>query len=1039
MRNLNFCPDGRFVNSLAFRIALGCFSCLLADSAYAIDPNWMMSQYVQDHWGPDQGFPRGQVRAITQTPDGYLWIGSEAGLLRFDGLKFQLVQDDTGAFSVTNVLALEPDREGSLWLRLEGGDGVSLLRYRNGVFDNPSSHVSWPNTRITAICKTSQGEIMAAQQQQGAIVFRDGKFEMSATAAALPRSPVLSIAQTRGNEIWIGTRDAGLFRLRGERSFAVTKGIPDPKINRLLRDGDNGLWIGTDNGIVRWDGLGITTPPMPPSLSHFQALAVARDRDKNLWVGTDSVGLLRINAHGVAALGERDSRSAEPVTAVFEDREGNIWAGGANGLRRWRDSAFVTFSVAEGMPAPSSGPIVVDSRGRLWFAPIDGGLYWLEGAQVQQFSAAGLPHDVVYSIAGAPDGLWIGRRRGGLTHLRFVGASTKTETLTKADGLAQDSIYSVYRDRDGTVWAGTLSGGVSRIHDGRIITYTTANGLASNMVSSIAGTSSGAEWFATPNGLSAFSQGRWRGYSIREGLPSRNVNCLFADSAGILWIGTTSGLAFLDSRGIRNFLPGPKLLRESILGLAEDGNGSLWIATSNHVLRANRKQLLGNAPASADVREYGKEDGLQSTQGVKRHSSVSADSVGRVWFSLRRGLSVVDPSRDTNRSVPVIAQVQSIAADGTTFDLRHRVLIPPGRRRIAFSYTGLGLSTPGRVQFRYLLDGYDSHWSDPVSVREAAYTNLGPRTYVFRVIASNGDGLWSSPEAAIQFEIQRSFWETYWFRVALALACAAIVVLAYRLRLRQLTNQLNVRFEERLAERSRIAQELHDTLLQGLLSASMQLHVASDELPVDSPTQPRLNRVLELMGQVVQEGRNAVRGLRSFSDSSLDLEQALSRIPEELAIGGKIDFRVVVGGQPRPLRPLLRDETYRIGREALVNAIRHSHATRIEAEVEYSTHQLRVVITDNGCGIDPLVLQSGREGHWGLPGMRERAESIGAQLHVRSRASAGTEVELLVPGRVAFQSQSSSVTWRARLRLRSARRSSVALRTGSKDEQSDSD
>ncbi len=267
------------------------------------------------------------------------------------------------------------------------------------------------------------------------------------------------------------------------------------------------------------------------------------------------------------------------------------------------------------------------------------------------------------------------------------------------------------------------------------------------------------------------------------------------------------------------------------------------------------------------------------------------------------------------------------------------------------------------------------------------------------------------------------FWQTWWFQFLCILAVLAAILVLYRLRLRQLTRQLNVRFEERLSERTRIAQDLHDTLLQGFVSASMQLHVAADHLPDDSPARAPLSRVLELMGQVIDEGRNAVRDLRSSTNGgSVDLEQALSRIEQELALDERIGFRVIVEGHPRPLHPIIRDEVYRIGREALVNAFRHSGASNIEVEIEYAPKHLRLLVRDNGCGIDPKVVRSGREGHWGLSGMRERAEEIGAKLKVWSRGGAGTEVEVSIPGKTAFELYPSHPNpgWFGKLFLRKA-------------------
>jgi signal transduction histidine kinase len=289
------------------------------------------------------------------------------------------------------------------------------------------------------------------------------------------------------------------------------------------------------------------------------------------------------------------------------------------------------------------------------------------------------------------------------------------------------------------------------------------------------------------------------------------------------------------------------------------------------------------------------------------------------------------------------------------------------------------------------------------------------------VVASNLDQMFNSSEAAVTFQIEPTYWQTWWFRTLAILIFASAIAWYVAMRTRRLTAQMSSRFEERLAERTRIAQELHDTLLQGFLSASMQLHVAADNLPPDSAAKPALGRILDLMRRVTAEGRNALQDLRMPHSASLDLEQAFSRIPHEIAAGDEIAFRVIVQGRPRPLHPVLRDEVYRIGREALVNAFRHAKARRIEVELEYASREFRVLVRDNGCGIDSAVLESGREGHWGLSGMRERAERIGARLRLWSRASTGTEVELSVPGNVAFKAvpQKRSQNWFTRTIRRS--------------------
>ncbi len=719
---------------------------------------------------------------------------------------------------------------------------------------------------------------------------------------------------------------------------------------------------------------------------------------------------------------------------MFEDREGNIWTGGSLGIERLRDGVFKTYTTTDGLPSDSNGPVFVDAANRTWSAPLDGGLFWLKGDLIQRVTLAGLASDVVYSIDGnATNGrgdIWIGRQRGGLTHLRETrdtggtGGTFIAETFTQANGLAQNSVYAVHVNHDGSVWAGTLSGGVSRFKDGHFTTYTTADGLVSNTVSAIVEGLDGTMWFGTPSGVSAFSDGQWRALTTGTGLPSENINCLLEDTSGVLWIGTSSGLAFLTSHAERALrAAGPSPLHDSILGIAAGRRGSLWITTPTRVLRVRRDAVLrGEITEEANSREYGLADGLHGVEGVRRDRSVIADSYGRIWLSMNRGLSMVDPPRADRNSVPALVNIQGIAADGHPLDLKGDdpagPRVPSGRQRLTFSFAGLSLSVPERVRFRYRLDGFDREWSEPITTRSAVYTNLGPGSYRFRVRASNSDGQWSDAESTLGFNVEPAFWQTWWFQLSWIALGLSIVWAVAQLRLRRFERQLHVRFEERLAERTRIAQELHDTLLQGFLSASMQLDVAVDRLPPDSPARPGLTRVIQLMGQVIEEGRNAVRGLRSTNvggGAADDLEQALTRVPQELLDlqQQSTDFRVIVEGRARPLHPLIRDEVYRIGREALVNAFRHADASSIEVELDYAANSLRMLVRDNGRGIDPQVLKSGRDGHWGLSGMRERAERIGARFKVFSRAAAGTEVELSVPGHTAFQAQAPdrSTVW----------------------------
>jgi signal transduction histidine kinase len=986
---------------LSAGLALACF----LGEAGALPAKYISSRYVRQQWSSEISFAGEPVRAIAQTPDGYLWIGASKGVIRFDGFSFHPAPSSNPEFRNGPILGLTTDSGGRLCVLFWG---AGMLCYGDGKGENLVLHNGASPVQITAASREKDGSMLIADALIGILHVQKGAVEVVAPAPVLPGSSlIVAVARTGDGKIWLGTFAEGLFSLAEGRTTHIAAGLPTKRINCLLAVGEKELWVGTDKGVFRGDGTSFDDVALPSSAAGAQVLTMLQDHNGNVWLGT-TVGLLKIDPNGVLSPDVRDVGDGS-VSTLFEDREGNVWAGGAYGVERIRESTFVTYSVEDGL-ARQNGPVYADPENQIWFAPAHGGINLLKEGQVQGIEAAILKRADIYSITGSKDEIWVGTQHHGLMHFRYKDGIRDVRTYTHLDGLAEDSVYSVYRARDGAVWAGTLTGGVSRFKDGRFLTYTTANGLASNTISSILETRDGTIWFVTPNGLTSLSENKWTTYAVRDSIPSDSVNCLLEDSSGVLWIGTSAGLAFFSSGHVHVPRTTNDYFHEETLGIAEDKQGWLWIATSNRVLRVRADSLSRDALSAGDVREYGPADGLGDARVVKRDRSVVAGPDGRIWFSTDRGMSVVDPSRVTESSAPAIVHVEAISADGKTIEMINAVRVPPRPQRITLSYTGLSLTNPERIRFRYTLEGFDQGWSEPVDARAAVYTNLGPGSYRFHIVASNSDGEWNGPETLLPFEVEPVVWQTMWFRLLCLVAIGSMVLLAYQLRLRQMTRQLNVRFEERLAERMRIAQELHDTLLQGVLSASMQLNVANDQLSSESPAKPLVRRVLELMGQVIEEGRRALRGLRVSRVGVLELDRAFSQVPEELALEGSVDFHVIVEGQARRLHPIIHDEVYLVGREAITNAFRHAGAKTVDVALEYHRKELRIVVRDDGRGIDPKVIQSGRDGHWGLSGMRERAERIGASLKVSSSAAGGTEVDLRVPGRIAFESSTYTGT-----------------------------
>jgi ligand-binding sensor domain-containing protein/signal transduction histidine kinase len=970
----------------------------------ALDPDRLPSQYVREVWNAETGFSGGAVHAIAQTHDGYLWIGTDHGLLSFDGFNFRT------ASSSGPVLGLTTDANGNLLVRLEG---AVLLRQPSGKFESVDSGLGVTASHVTAMWGEPSGGVLISDLLTGLLRFRERKLEVLVHRNALTGPPVvISVAKTSDGKIWMGTLGAGLLYLSEGRVGSVAAAqIPDRKINCMLPDSDNQLWIGTDRGLLRWNGTEVVPAALPGALEHAQILSLLRDRNSNVWAATER-GLLRINVKGISLSAENEVRGGGVLHTMFEDREGNLWVGGARGLERIRDSAFVTYSQETGLPSEGNGAIFADTENRIWSSPAEGGLYVLGNGRVERISVAGLTQDVVYSIAGKKGEVWLGRQHGGLTRMRYEGGVVTSQTFTKKNGLAQNSVYAVHLGRDGTVWAGTLSGGVSRFKDDRFITYAAGSGLPSNTVNSILETRDGAVWFATPDGLASLSAGSWKTYTSQDGLPSDTVNSLLEDVRGVLWIATDKGIAFLHSGKIQIPREMPAPLNEPIFGIEQDTKGSLWIAAAHHVVKVNRDGLMGLGN-EMEWREYGRSDGLESTEGVKRQKSVIIDALGRIWFSMSRGLSVIDPSRVPGNSASAIAHVESVLADGSPVGLAEPVRVPSSPRRITLVYTGLSLAAPERVRFRYRLDGFDRSWSEPTASREAVYTNLGPGAYRFRVMACNNSGVWNEAGTILDFSILPAYYQTAWFRASCAAAFLLLLWAIYRFRVQQLERQFAMALEARVSERSRIARELHDTLLQSIHGLLFRFQAARNMLPRrPEEAMQALDGVIGRTEQAIAEGRSAIQNLRSAPTTPGVLADVLTSTAKDLAseVENPPSFRVIVEGERRPLAETFQREVGVITRELLQNAFQHARARQIEAEIRYDESELRLRIRDDGRGIDPKVLEEGgRRGHWGLQGVRERAQEIGAQLDFWSEAGAGTEIQIAVPANIAYgKSQDSS-------------------------------
>jgi signal transduction histidine kinase/ligand-binding sensor domain-containing protein len=981
---------------------------LLANAARGLDPRNAITQYGHTAWRVRDGYFAGPPTSVTQTKDGFLWIGTDVGLIRFDGVRFVPWQPPAGSHlpndRIINILGAS---DGSLWI----GTANGLARWQDGKLV-----VYATAGRFGALVEDRQGTIWAGHTRVMPEVpplcrFRRGDFRCFRFGDEHRLRYVGALYEDRHGNLWIGG-ESGACRWRPENpenpdcyeieSLATL--VDKSAVFSLANDSDGNLWAGT--GAIwrlksgRWQRYPFSPEP------GIDSGVVFSDRGGGLWIGTMDRGLIRRVQGRTEPFTRADGLSSDAVNYMFEDREGNVWVTTSSGLDRFRDVKVATLTSREGLPGGDIGAVTSSRDGSVWVAE-KRALLHLEEAGISVYGVSqGLPGDSLTSLFEDSRGrLWIGVDNGlaWREHGRFF-------QLKMPDGDAIGVVLAIVEDRQGDLWVLTPqpSRALIRIRGERVVEVLPAEqlgGQPSPRIVAIAADPRSGLWVGLGNSeLKLYRNGTVE--SQGSSLGNRRIHSLLPGARGI-WVATSRGLSL-----VRNGKPATLDTRnglpcDDVEDIVQGEDGFLWLKTSCGLVQISPGELDSwseHPERRVQVRILDAFDGAQA--GLSPFSPRSTKSLdGRLWFAIEAGgLQVFDPKGVKDNAVPPPVRILRVIADRKTYEPESRLRLPRLTRDLEIDYTALSLAVPEKVRFRYRLEGKGGGgWQEAGARREAFFTNLGPGSYRFHVLASNNDGVWNEEGAALDFAILPAFHQTAWFFGLCAAAFVGLAGSAYRWRVRQVRARLDRRFEARLAERTRVAQELHDTLLQGFLSASMQLHVAVDELSPGEPARNRFYRVQQLMSQVIEEGRQALQGLRSTDRSADDdLEPSLSRIPGELGMQDLASFRVVAEGRARPLLPVVRDEIYRIAREATVNAFRHSGAATIEVEIEYAARQLRIVVRDDGQGIDSDVLRAGREGHWGLSGMRERAETIGARLQVWSRAGAGTEVELAVPSKIAF-------------------------------------
>jgi signal transduction histidine kinase/sugar lactone lactonase YvrE len=963
-----------------------------AGNLLALNPHRKLTQYTRTVWTQEHGLPQDTIRAVTQTKDGYLWLGTDEGLAQFDGYDFVVFDKENGALPNNSVNALWAGHDGSLWIGTAGG----LTQYRDRKFTTFTKKEGLPDAFINSITEDRAGVIWLVAGNYLSR-FEQGKFTNYGPGEGLPIESMRAVYTGRTGALYVAGF-AGVARREGNRFVTVISPaqIGGNIVTTLTDDRKGNLWVAGNSGLLMRTPAGeIRLYTTKDGLPDIFVRSVWEDRDGNLWAGTNG-GLARLEVGRFVSNPVPNSGQSDWVRCIYEDVEGNLWVGMNSGLDRFRDDLFTNYGEPEGLPSDEPTTVYQDRRGRIWIGFHDSGLVEFGDVTPLVYNTLdGLPSNEIFSIREDHNGDLLiatregpSRKHGGRfsnqviddplnRHLAFdfledrkgklwvaspnglnVLEGRRARNVIPGGPLLNDSIVVLLESRDGSLWAGTYGDGLWRLKDGKSRLYTTADGLSSVQIRSLVEDADGTLWIGTfGGGLDGLRDGRFFRITTKEGLLSDNVSHVEDDPRGWLWLSTTRGVCRVRKTELRDFAAG---------------------------------KIAAVTPVN-----YGVSDGLRSAQcapGYPTSGGGDRTSDGQLWIPTGRGLAVLDPNQPQPKLAAPVVHLLDVQVDGRPLALGAPAQLPPGDGRIQFRYTAIYLSAPERVRFSYRLEGLDRDWTDGVARRVTNYNSLPHGHYRFVVKAAVPGG--PSTESFFAFELRPHFYETAWFRFLSALAAAAAIWGLVRLRLRQVRQ----RFALVLEERARLAREIHDTLAQGFVGISNQLDAVSLMLNghIDL-ARTHLELARKMARHSLTEARRSVMELRASALEGQDLPAALSEAARQWTAGSPVQVHVDVAGSSRKLPEEMEQHLLRIAQEAVTNTVKHARARQVEIRLALEPRRLSMVVSDDGEGFEQSEAFSEIGGHFGLLGMRERAERLGGELHLASQPGQGTKVEVTVP------------------------------------------
>ncbi|HXB75591.1 MAG TPA: two-component regulator propeller domain-containing protein [Candidatus Acidoferrales bacterium] len=963
-----------------------------ASTALALDPRKSLTQYSHRLWTQQDGLPQDTIRAIAQTTDGYLWLGTDEGLARFDGYEFVSFSKANGDLPGNSITALAATADGSLWIGTSNG----LAQYRDHRFHTFTVKQGLPDNAITALYSDHAGTLWLVA---GLYLsrYQNGQFTNYRPQAEIPLSSVRAVSEDRHHDLWV----AGFSRvvkMSGGGKF-VTMMEPDALqgmvVLSMISDRGGNLWIGGNQGIIeRTADGGIRKYTQRDGLPDLSVRALWQDREGNIWAGTNN-GFARLES-GRFATSREAGRDADLVRCLFEDREGNLWIGSNSGLMRLRSDIFTVYGEAEGLPSDEPNTVFQDRAGRVWVGFHDSGLMLFSGGTRRVFTTRdGLPDNDVFQVRQASNGDLLVTTRAGLARMQ----GTHFRNYTWPDPLGRRGLFDALEDRQGRLWLATPGGlGVLRGNEYRDVVP--GGPLLIEFMASLCEGRDGALWAGTyGKGLWRIKGAEQRLFTTADGLSSDEIRSLYEDPEGTLWIATFGGglNAWRDGRFF-HYTAKDGLPSDNVAQVSDDGP-SLWLSTTRGISRISKRQLRDFSERRRTLLEpenYGVEDGLRSAQcapGYPKAGGGTRTADGRLWFTTGRGLAVLDPGARKQTPLAPAVQVVDMTANGDPVDLARPARLEPSSERLQIRYTGIYLGAPERVQYSYRLDGLDKNWVAAGNRRVIDYNTLshGPYRFTVRALLPGGP----ASEQSYAFEVLPHIYETAWFRLLCAVLVAAAAWAVYGLRLRQ----IRYRFSLVLDERARLAREIHDTLAQGFVGISSQLDAVAMCMPDEkSPARKYLDLARRMARHSLTEARRSVMDLRASALEGQDLIAAIESGTRMWTAGSGVRVEVVVdAGTPGELPEEMEQHLLRIAQEAVTNVLKHAEASQIWVKLHAEARKLYLRIADDGRGFEQADVFQSRGGHFGLIGMRERAERLGGELHLSSHPGEGTEVEVMVP------------------------------------------